>query len=238
MDNLSLKSFFNDIYFLIIAYVYYLFNIPFKATIIVGVDAETNAIGFENTLIFNVKSDMKHFKETTSSKKNSNVRNVLICGRVTYESIGLTILPKRNMIVITKNIEFDKEKLESCSIKSRYLNSKTKIYELNTGEELIFISDVNKIENVISYLSYKDCGVPKIFIIGGAKIYNLFLDNYIPNISVGKCIITEISNENKSFFKQFRNRYDTVFSYEKVKSKYKLYNSKILENGVIVKYYK
>lgn len=239
MDNLSLKSFFNDIYFLIIAYVYYLFNIPFKATIIVGVDAEYGGIGMEGSLPWKLKSDMQHFKKTTSSKnKNKRCKNILICGRLTYDSLGgLTILPKRNMIVISKNIEYEKDVLTQCSTKIKYLNSATKIYYLNTGEKLIFISDIRKIDNVISYLSYEEFGIPKIFVMGGAKIYDMFLGNDVPRIKLDKCLITSIYPESQVFKSSFNRRYDTFFPFLKLKKNFKQVKQKELEPGVILQTY-
>ena len=65
-----------------------------KTTLIVGV-SENNIIGNENKLPWNVKAEMKHFRETTTG-------NTIIMGRKTFDSIGM-VLPKRLSIVVTRN---------------------------------------------------------------------------------------------------------------------------------------
>lgn len=65
-----------------------------KIKIIVAV-TENNAIGRKGKLLFSLKGDMKHFKETTNG-------NVVIMGKKTFESIGKA-LPNRINIVLSKH---------------------------------------------------------------------------------------------------------------------------------------
>ncbi|MFW6145362.1 MAG: dihydrofolate reductase [bacterium] len=60
--------------------------------------AENNAIGKDNKLLWHLPDDLKHFKNTTKGHH-------IIMGRKTFESNGLP-LPKRTNIIITKNKDF------------------------------------------------------------------------------------------------------------------------------------
>lgn len=52
-------------------------------------------IGFENDLLFNIKDDLKRFREIT-------LNHTIVMGRKTFESLP-KMLPKRKHIIITKN---------------------------------------------------------------------------------------------------------------------------------------
>ena len=62
--------------------------------IILAVD-QNWGIGRDNKMLFHIKKDLKHFKETTSG-------NVVIMGRNTYESMGKALVNREN-IVLTRN---------------------------------------------------------------------------------------------------------------------------------------
>lgn len=59
-----------------------------------------SVIGKDNTLPFNYPEDMKHFKKITA---NSNV----IMGRKTYESVGLPLPKRKNIVVSSTKIDAD-----------------------------------------------------------------------------------------------------------------------------------
>ncbi len=65
------------------------------ATLIAACDFN-KIIGNSNQIPWNIKEDMKHFKETTTG-------NTVIMGRKTWESLGEKPLPNRHNIVITRN---------------------------------------------------------------------------------------------------------------------------------------
>lgn len=73
-----------------------------KVKIIVAV-TENDAIGRKGKLLFSLKGDMKHFKETTSD-------NVVIMGKKTFESIGKA-LPNRINIVLSRHKSEDSDTL-------------------------------------------------------------------------------------------------------------------------------
>jgi len=68
-------------------------------TIVSHVVALSNnrVIGKDNDLPWNLKTDLKHFKEYTTNK-------ILIMGRKTFESIGRP-LPNRTNIIVSKTIQ-------------------------------------------------------------------------------------------------------------------------------------
>ena len=73
-----------------------------KVKIIVAV-TENDAIGKNGKLLFSLKEDMKHFKNTTSG-------SVVIMGKKTYESIGRA-LPNRENIVLSRTKGVDSENI-------------------------------------------------------------------------------------------------------------------------------
>ncbi len=73
-------------------------------SIIVAV-AENNVIGKDNSLIWHLPRDLKHFKETTSG-------HYIIMGRKTFESNGKP-LPNRTNVIITRDKNF---KAEGCIV--------------------------------------------------------------------------------------------------------------------------
>jgi len=235
MKNIFILCF-REIYFYIQQLLVLLINDCYNATLIVAMDNETRGVGFENTLPWKLSSDLKEFKKITSKSKRKSLRNCLICGRVTYESLGCNILPNRNMIVITKNIDFFDDKLKVYP--KRYLSHNISLFNFPNGEKLIFVSDLRAVIYAILELSWIELGVPNIFIIGGSKIYNLFLNDKIEHIKVNRCIITHINNDSKTFTSLFNKRYDTFFPFDLVLKSFKEIKQKVLEEGVIIKVYK
>lgn len=61
-------------------------------THIVAYDQKTRGIGYKNDLIYKLKKDLQHFRNTT-------LNHVVIIGRKTYESVGR--LPRRINVVLT-----------------------------------------------------------------------------------------------------------------------------------------
>jgi dihydrofolate reductase len=69
-----------------------------RLSMIVAVD-ESRAIGKNNRLLWNIKEDLKHFKDLTTG-------HVIIMGENTYHSIGRP-LPNRTMVVVTLNQDLE-----------------------------------------------------------------------------------------------------------------------------------
>lgn len=66
---------------------------------IIAAVAKDGAIGNKGGLLWDIKADLKHFKELTTG-------NIVIMGRKTYESIGRPLPNRQNIIVTSRNIEF------------------------------------------------------------------------------------------------------------------------------------
>ena len=71
--------------------------------LILAVD-ENWGIGMDNEMLFHIKKDLNHFKDTTYG-------NIVIMGRNTYESIGQA-LPGRKNIVLTRNPDYKAKNVE------------------------------------------------------------------------------------------------------------------------------
>ncbi len=65
--------------------------------IIVAVDKK-GAIGKNNDLLYNIKEDLKNFKDLTSG-------NIVVMGRNTWDSLPIKPLPNRTNIVLTKTLK-------------------------------------------------------------------------------------------------------------------------------------
>lgn len=105
-------------------------------------------IGYDNKMPWNISNEMKKFKEITTNNEN----NAVIMGRETWESINMKPLSNRLNIILTRN----------------------RICNLNpyNYENVIIVYNINDAVNYC-YNNYID----NIFIIGGATIYNIFLQS-------------------------------------------------------------
>jgi len=109
--------------------------------------ASNRAIGNGNKLIYNLKSDMKHFRKTTSGKTN-NKQNAIVMGRKTFESIGKALPGRLNCVLSKKNPE-------------------------NSIKNIKYFTNIP--ECIVDLKS--DDSIDKIYIIGGESIYKYFMDN-------------------------------------------------------------
>ena len=74
-------------------------------SIIVATDSR-GGIGKDNKLMWNIPSDLKRFKEITTKNQigiNNNIKNTVIMGRKTYESIGRELPNRANIVLSLKN---------------------------------------------------------------------------------------------------------------------------------------
>ena len=112
---------------------------------------KNNGIGKNNQLLWHIPEDLKNFKKITTGK-------TVIMGRNTYESIGIP-LPNRVNIVLSRNfLEIGKKISED---RKKYENETTK---------LEFLDDFQKVIE-----KYKDFP-EEVFIIGGGEIYKKSLE--------------------------------------------------------------
>jgi len=140
-----------------------------KIYIISAVD-KNFGIGIKNALPWSFKSDMKHFKEITSTTKDPNKRNAVLMGRKTWESLPEKYrpLPDRLNIILSR--------------------SQTK----NLNEEIP--KDPNPTALVSSFIeafSILNDDIENLFIIGGEGVYK----QAISLEEIDGIYLTEIENE-------------------------------------------
>ena len=117
-----------------------------KVYLILAADLK-NGIGIKGKLPWQLPGDMKHFRYTTIKTENDQYRNMVLMGRITWDSLPLNRRPlkARKNVVVTKNKDF------------------------KAGEG---VTVVHSIEQAIQAA---DDRVADIFVIGGAKIFEEFM---------------------------------------------------------------
>ena len=168
-------------------------------TIVVAYD-NNKQIGYKNNLLYNIPEDMQNFKKTT-------LNQVVVMGRKTFESIGIP-LKKRINIVLSRN-----------EITVYYLD-KVDIYACENY-------DINNINEIIKKYTTSN----EVFIIGGEQIYSYFL----PYCS--KILATEIdcwTSNCDTYFPEINtnewkiiSKSDIINSINSIKFRYVEYQRKI-----------
>lgn len=102
-------------------------------------------LGKNNSIPWNIKDDMDYFKNMTTN-------NIVIMGRLTYESIGKA-LPNRINIVISNTLN-QNDYIDVIIVKS-------------VIESIIYVESLKPIDK-------------NVYIIGGSNIYKEFLKKKIP----------------------------------------------------------
>ena len=115
--------------------------------------ANDSIIGVNNDLYVKIKEDLKYFQKITSENYYKDKQNVLIMGYNTFKSIGKPLKDRINIVI-----------------------SKNHADELNI-KDIIHFDDLN---TCFQHLDSNEYG--KIFIIGGASIYNKVFKDYFPII--------------------------------------------------------
>ena len=94
-------------------------------SIIACISQTNRAIGYQNRLLYHIKSDLTRFRELTTG-------HTIIMGRKTYESLPNGALPHRRNIVVSRSIK----KLEGCEVYPN-LEAALKAAEGEFGETFI-----------------------------------------------------------------------------------------------------
>lgn len=123
-----------------------------------------NQIGLENDLLYEIKEDMKYFKNVTSYEYVKNHKNIVIMGYNTWKSIPDEYKPLKNRIniIITKN-HLSEMKFEDENI--LVFNDFDFCYQ--------HLKDENDKGNLLG----------EKFIIGGSQIYNYVFNNYLKYVN-------------------------------------------------------
>jgi dihydrofolate reductase len=155
-----------------------------------------NGIGKDNTLVWNIKSDMAKFKKLTCGTCN----NAIIMGKNTFLSLNNEYgLANRDNLILSKSLNISK------------YNGKHKVQSFINTQSL---------EEFVKTQNYDT-----VWVIGGEQIYRLFLDNYKKDdtsiFNISKIYITYINNDYEctSFFPdlaQYTSKYNLLFYSKKV----------------------
>lgn len=132
-------------------------------TIIVAALKPTWGIGHQGKLPWRLKKEIKYFKQVTTHSK-PGFSNVVIMGRKTFDSIPEKFRPLPNRINVVLSTTYSNEKLSDN------------------------LFHANSFENSLSLLSSSN--IDKIFIIGGAQLYNSLINHPL----ITSLLITEIES--------------------------------------------
>lgn len=193
--------------------------------LIVCID-KNNGIGKENTIPWKLKQDLAYFKNKTSECLDENKKNVVIMGKKTYDSIPNQYKPLKNRIniILTTNQELNKQE---------------------NNKELYYF---NNIITILLYLEQNKKNINKVWVIGGSKIYKIFLDlQIIKNIYLSH--IKNIDYKCDTFFpieylKKFNIEYNNVIydkdennlNYDFIKLEIICYNYKNKDENNYIKF--
>jgi dihydrofolate reductase len=136
---------------------------------IVVASTENGVIGKDNDMPWKMKSDLKHFKDLTTSGEDNHI----VMGRNTFESLGNRCLPGRTTHVITRDVE-------------KVINQNESAYAHTSIEEAL--SFIRQAE----HMSEKPFS---IWIVGGASIYNYCLENNLVNKVVQTIIHANVEGD-------------------------------------------
>lgn len=120
---------------------------------VVAAAASSRGIGIRGQLPWKIPADMKYFRELTSKPPSPELKNAVIMGRKTWESIPFKFrpLPNRTNVVLTTQTSYDSG---------------------STSPDVLLASSLADATAQISKLD--DVGT--IFIIGGQQVYQSALD--------------------------------------------------------------
>ena len=109
---------------------------------------KNRGMGFQNKLPWHIPNELKYFKRKTTKGDN----NVVIMGKNTWESLPKKPLPKRDNLILSTKLNINQNKPKNNYVKS--------------------FSSISDIEEFCDTQKYDE-----IWIIGGAQIYNTFIES-------------------------------------------------------------
>ncbi|KAK6453707.1 dihydrofolate reductase [Scheffersomyces xylosifermentans] len=144
----------------------------FKPTIAIIVAAlkPELAIGYQGKMPWRLRKEIRYFKDVTSNTSDSTKINAVVMGRKTWDSIPPKFRPLPDRVNVVLSRSFENEVTEDNVIHANSIASSLKqLKELYSSK------------------------VERVFIIGGAEIYNELINDK----NVSHLLLTEIQNTNK-----------------------------------------
>jgi len=121
-------------------------------------------IGYDNKMSWNIPEELKSFKHITTTCLRKNTKNCVIMGKNTWYSLPKAPLKDRINIIISSR-DYDKISAEISG-----MDTKDTVRVFRT------------IDDALKYVESEDI-IENCFVIGGAQIYNTFLEKYIKYIN-------------------------------------------------------
>lgn len=115
-------------------------------SIIAAFRAKDRGIGYENTIPWDKPHDLAFFRKETTKDCKEGVKNMIIMGRCTFESLNCKPLKHRINVVITSQVE---------------------LWQTKEYVDTYFVSSLNKALE----LNFSNCTIRHRFVIGGEKLY-------------------------------------------------------------------
>lgn len=145
------------------------------ATLIVAID-EKNGIGLNGDIPWENKTDLKFFKDITTSSHLP----ILIAGRVTSDSLDNKCLPNRHLVTISKTFGEDAPFI---------------IGEEGEGEEKhVVVKDESFLNSKLLNFFTSD---KEVYIIGGSSIYNKILESgKLGDLILSEAYVTRIPGDH------------------------------------------
>ena len=165
-------------------------------------------IGKNNTLPWNIKEDMKFFRNTTYG-------HIVVMGSKTFFSIPLNYRPLSNRLnlVLTNNKKLLKNEHNNDNL--IFFN-----FDSNNNTNILQIKNYDNLYKLVKlYTLVKNSGIysnKEIFIIGGQTIYELFLDLLMytkyNDLKLHKIYITYINKDYKcdTFFQKLTENFKII----------------------------
>ncbi|MGE0267626.1 MAG: dihydrofolate reductase [Candidatus Omnitrophota bacterium] len=151
----------------------------FKFNIVVAIDSK-NGIGKNGQLPWKLPADLKHFKEITSQTKSPTKKNVVIMGRVTWDSLPdqFKPLPNRINVVLSRN--------STLTLPGGVLRA-------------------DQFSNIQFLLERCSIDFESVFVIGGQQIYQ----ESIKSLNCNKLYVTHVVGDYQcdTFFPPFDDRF-------------------------------
>jgi dihydrofolate reductase len=172
--------------------------------IIVAKD-ERGGIGVNNVIPWRIREDLMRFVTLT----RGNGKNAVLMGRNTWESLPTNPLVGRHNLVLSN---------------SAFEFSDASVADYDPGR-ITFFKNIHAVLEYIKDKSYED-----VWVIGGEKVYDAFLNDHELNKLVSQVYVTEVAGDYKcdTFFRDLPSSQYTEVSCECVgeKMKFKIYVNK------------
>lgn len=145
------------------------------------------AIGKQNNLLYNIKDDLRYFKNITTNfkiNKSKLSKNIVLMGRKTWYSIPNQNRPLPNRLNLVLTNERNLHDLSPYPIKFGFpLTFNKKNLDKIFDKQVYFIT-------FKQFLHFYKLTNSNVFVIGGGEVYNKFLNH--KNLKPTKIFLTEI----------------------------------------------